>query len=141
MVQGQLTFQGGARIERAGACRICGRALKDPKYAALGIGPICSRKGAGLAGAGDRGAPRSDWRVIESDPIEKLVWIVDEDAGGRSVTNDAEAVVAKLEADFPGYRFFYRDSMGRWDELEHEGARFTGYRANAPAPMFGFLHK
>ena len=30
------------------ACRVCGRGLKNPKWAELGIGPACARKhGAG----------------------------------------------------------------------------------------------
>jgi hypothetical protein len=30
--------------ERHGHCQVCGRALKNPKYVAIGIGPICSGK-------------------------------------------------------------------------------------------------
>lgn len=44
-----------------------------------------------------------------------------------SVTNDAEAVVAYLNTAYPGRRFIYRDSEGRWDELSHEGGVFKGF--------------
>lgn len=38
-----VTFTGGARIERRGYCKVCGRARKNPKYAELGIGPVAKR--------------------------------------------------------------------------------------------------
>lgn len=55
------------------------------------------------------------------------------DCGGpelRTVTNDAEAVVAHLlrEGDLrAGQRLFYRDSERRLDELLHDGVAFTGF--------------
>jgi len=38
--------------------------------------------------------------------------------------------VQELAANYPGFRIIYRDSMGNWDELCHDGALFTGF---APA--------
>ena len=49
---------------------------------------------------------------------------------GRSVTNDAHRVVAELDEVLGGLgqrRLYYRDTTGRYDELKHEGGRFTGY--------------
>jgi len=54
------------------------------------------------------------------------VFIVDED-GPMSVTNDAEAVVAYLNAWHPGKRIIYRDTAGFWDELKHTNGRFDGF--------------
>jgi len=51
--------------------------------------------------------------------------------GARSVTNDAEAVVENLKdvyGGLKGWRILYRDSMGNWDELRHNGETFTGFR-------------
>ena len=128
-----VTFEGGAKVERRGFCRICKRALKNPKYVELGIGPICaSKQGAKMGGAVtnvQRVPPLvSDWHVVKSDSEKRIVWIVDEDRGGKSVTNDAHNVIAMLQADYPDYRIIYRDSMGNWDELCHVGECFTGYR-------------
>ena len=54
------------------------------------------------------------------------VFIIDHDRG-KSVTNDAEAVVSAVYARFPGRRIFYKDTMGQWDELVHRNGRFTGF--------------
>ncbi len=67
------------------------------------------------------------YHVIKS--TFEAVWIVD-DEGVLSVTNDAERVVAELFRTWGARRIFYRDTDGDWDELQHEGAKFTGF---APA--------
>lgn len=55
------------------------------------------------------------------------VAILDNDHG-MSVTNDAEAVVEHLLAEYgPDRRIFYRDTQGDWDELKHDGKRFRNY--------------
>jgi hypothetical protein len=61
--------------------------------------------------------------------------------GARSVTNDAEAVVAELARRFGLHerRVFYRDSMGVWDELKHDGARFTAFAAGCPRDLIAVL--
>lgn len=72
-------------------------------------------------------------RVIASN--DEFVWIVDE--GGeldRTVTNDAEAVVATLHPFYPGRRIMYRDSGGQWDELVHQNGVFTGFNFGGPRP-------
>jgi hypothetical protein len=51
--------------------------------------------------------------------------IIDLDLGNRSVTNDAENVLAKIEAaegrSFTGAPILYRDSMRFWDGLQWDG--------------------
>lgn len=43
-----------------------------------------------------------------------------------SVTNDAENVINSIN---PGVRqVIYQDTMGNWDEIEHDEGRFTGFR-------------
>ncbi len=61
---------------------------------------------------------------------EDVVHIRDLDVG-MSVTNDAENVVEYLYNRFGNRRFFYRDTMGRWDELVHEHGKFTGFRPSS----------
>lgn len=63
---------------------------------------------------------KADYGVIQVD--FDRVFLVDLDMGGRSVTNDAEAVCEELQAAYPGKRVIYRDTMGRWDEMR-VGAR------------------
>ena len=127
-----------ARQVDVGRCVRCGRPLSDPLSRQLGAGPVCRAQGAGRVPdlfGGVRPAlnePRASYDMVRITP--EVVWIRDRDEdGARSVTNDAERVVRELLERFAPEtpRIIYRDSMGRWDELKHDGARFTGF---APAP-------
>lgn len=63
--------------------------------------------------------------------VGDFLLLVDLDLG-KSITNDAENVIADLVRDgalADGKRVLYRDTLGRWDELLHDGMRFTGFRA------------
>lgn len=55
------------------------------------------------------------------------VFIIDQDDGAMSVTNDADAVVAEVVKKHGDKGIIYRDSMGQWSELKHEHGWFTGY--------------
>lgn len=69
--------------------------------------------------------------------VEKqIVFIVDLN-GDKSVTNDAEAVVAKLHSVFPGYRIVYRDTQNDWDELVHRNGTFVTFRPTPNRKEFG----
>lgn len=68
---------------------------------------------------------QSEFSWIAETP--EIVFIVDLDNGGLSVTNDAENVVKACIKLYNGKRIVYRDSMNNWDELEHDGAKFTGF--------------
>jgi hypothetical protein len=51
----------------------------------------------------------------------------------KSVTNAAEAVVKDLIEHFgPNKRFFYYDTIGQLDELQHDGVKFVGFKAGCP---------
>jgi hypothetical protein len=52
------------------------------------------------------------------------LFIKDDDLGGPSLTNDAEQVTRKLLKERGNKRIVYRDSMGNWDELVHDGNEF-----------------
>lgn len=56
-----------------------------------------------------------------------VVFIVDDDSGGMSVTNAAESVCRQCFAAFGNRAIVYRDSMGRWDRLVHAAGRFIGF--------------
>jgi len=66
-----------------------------------------------------------DYR-LEGDDI---LLIIDRNQGGRSVTNDAENVIATLaDRGVPVDRhIIYRDSIGRWDEMIVARGRFEGF--------------
>lgn len=116
------------------SCTRCNRPLKNPASVQNGMGPVCFARSQARGAARQRG-PESDYRVVKIDAAQRIVWIVDYD-GERSVTNDAEAVVAALHVEHPGFRVIYRDTMGLWDELKHEAGRFVGFapaRDMAPA--------
>lgn len=74
-----------------------------------------------------RNEPRAIYRVVSVTP--DIITIRDLD-DGRSVTNDAERIVAKLIAEWGNKRILYYDTMGNLDELLHEAGVFKGY---APA--------
>jgi hypothetical protein len=78
---------------------------------------------------------QSNYDIRAVSVPESIVWIVDRDDGGRSVTNDAERVCNELNAAMPGYRIMYLDTMGRWDELVHECGVFKEYKAGEAAPQ------
>jgi hypothetical protein len=66
------------------------------------------------------------------------VFVIDENIGGRSITNDAEWVWARVATQYPGRRLVYRDTMGRWDEIAitRDGdAVFLPYHGPVPIPQ------
>lgn len=109
-------------------CQRCNRPLKNHESMRIGMGPTCAAKATARIAIRQRG-PESDYRVVKVNTEQRIVWIVDYD-DSRSVTNDAEAVVAALQPEYPGFRVIYRDTDGNWDELKHDGGRFIGF---APA--------
>ncbi len=54
------------------------------------------------------------------------VIILDNNMGGKSVTNDAENVVEYLYNIYGNRRIFYIDSEGILDELRHTKGEFVG---------------
>ena len=73
--------------------------------------------------------PAADRARFSIEVTDNLVVLEDLDQG-RTVTNDADPVIADLaqEGLLRGRRVIYRDTMGRWDELLHDGTRFAGFR-------------
>jgi hypothetical protein len=72
---------------------------------------------------------RADYAV---EVLDDVVAIVDLALGNRSVTNDAEAVIAELVAQGIIHPHLsgpvvHRDSCGIWDELRVRDGRFAGF--------------
>jgi len=76
---------------------------------------------------------RAHYRVTHFRTRKVLAVVdLDDDPSAPSVTNDAERVVGDLVELFArdgllDRRVMYRDSLGVWDELQHDGRRFTGF--------------
>lgn len=87
-------------------------------------------EGARMRNIKVQGRITCDFNVVRV--THDFVFLTDEadKTGGRSVTNAAEAVVAECLREYGKRRIIYRDTGGQWDELVHDGERFTTY---APA--------
>lgn len=85
------------------------------------------------------GAKRSHYQVLAMGKrpgfAQTMLWITDLN-GPKSITNDAEQVVAELTSSFgKDKRIIYRDTQGEWWELIHRNGEFAGYQ---PVPGLGF---
>ena len=69
--------------------------------------------------------------LVEQDKPDRLVIRDIGHETHRSVTNDAENVVATLAGKLGNRRLFYYDSMGEMDELLVKNGQFAGF---APGP-------
>jgi hypothetical protein len=86
--------------------------------------------------------PKNKVRAVYSRTVHRdIIAIVDHDIG-KSVTNDAENVIADLAADFDlsKYQVIYRDARGIWDQLLIDRAgRFAGFssinKSDLPAAL------
>jgi hypothetical protein len=66
---------------------------------------------------------------------EDTIYLVDKNRG-MSVTNDAENVVTEVVNEYGDKKVVYRDSMGNWDELEHEHGKFSDFAPyRGPSPL------
>lgn len=76
---------------------------------------------------------RATYRIAHETP--ETIFIIDLDQG-KSITNDAENVVERVVHDHGSVRIIYRDTMGRWDELVHDGSRFQAFAPyTGPVPQ------
>lgn len=70
--------------------------------------------------------------IIEDDLVEDL----------PSLTNSAESVLKDLDAKIEGLgsrRVFYRDSVGRFDEIRHARGSFIDFVACSPSQQDSFV--
>lgn len=133
----------GSLAEPKGACRRCGRILKNPVHAAAGIGPVCATKGS-RGGVGVSTGVASRCRARYEKVSAEAARLVIRDLGPwdihPTVTNDAENVVAELAEEgmlWDGRRLFYYDSEGRLDELLVRDGRFAGFASGWPSKADG----
>lgn len=74
----------------------------------------------------NNGQAEPDYEIVEVRG--GVVYLVDLDRCGPSVTNSAELVVARVAHRYPGHEIVYRDTTGRWDEMVHHEGAFAGFR-------------
>jgi hypothetical protein len=99
-------------------CKICGKPLSEPLSVKLKIGPVC-RLNQKIDASKDNDLLTFKMRACyDYSVIDGVICIVDNDRG-RSVTNDAENVIADLIADGIDVSrpIIYRDTQGVWDQL------------------------
>jgi len=69
---------------------------------------------------------KADYEIVKAS--DDVIYIVDLDVNGVSVTNDARNVVAEIAVEHPGRQIIYRDTLGRWDEIVHLDGEFEAFR-------------
>lgn len=112
-------------------CGICGRPLTNAASIERGIGPVCA--GGGHPATKETENMRSRY-TAEVEELAGVKAIVIRDTGHnetRSVTNDAERVIADLaERGFPlTLPVIYQDSSGRWDGMTVSAGAFESFYA------------
>jgi len=112
-------------------CGICHKPLTDALSVQLGIGPVC-RLNLKIEEATRRDLFSWDARACyDYEIVNGVVCIVDHDRG-RSVTNDAAAVIDDLIADgvdLSNRPVIYLDTEKTWDMLDVRNDRFAGFRS------------
>ena len=73
--------------------------------------------------------------------VNDLMVIIFDDKSTPSVSESADAVIQDLNTKVGGLglrRVYYRDSVGRFDELRHSNGVFTGFAACKPSQQEAF---
>ncbi len=119
-------------------CTHCGKPLTDPISIQRGIGPDCwrNRLDQDRTRNGNLFGNQADfsWGIDG-----KILWLKDNGGPGRSLTNDMENALARIQAELDqtpinGYTIIYRDSEGVWD-----GVRLTRFDLQAVFLDFQWL--
>lgn len=73
-----------------------------------------------------------NYKVIDFEG-RPAITIIDEDLGGKSVTNDIQYAIKRIERekgiDADNYLIVYRDSNGDWDGWNNKEQRFISINA------------
>lgn len=71
------------------------------------------------------------YEIVANDDALMVIRDISHLTGGRTITNDAEGVVADLHRHHAlgERRLLYYDSDGDLDELKHKGGTFLGFAA------------
>jgi hypothetical protein len=75
---------------------------------------------------------------------DNVVYIIDLDDGGMSVTNDIDNVIAEICNDeaivVDDYNWVYRDTSGQWDEYDPVSCEFNILGAVTPEEAYTKLN-
>jgi hypothetical protein len=73
-----------------------------------------------------------EYGCVPSDQQIPVICVEDANAGGMSVTNDIEAVVAEVVEKYGSHLIVYKDSEGEWMAVAHDNGRFLRFVAVGP---------
>ncbi|HYD61941.1 MAG TPA: DUF6011 domain-containing protein [Noviherbaspirillum sp.] len=116
---------------QATTCSCCGKPLTDPVSVEIGMGPVCRISNKEKEVQNKNGNLFANRASYDFTIEQGIVCVVDLD-NGRSVTNDAENVIADLAAkgiDLDTHLVIYRDTLGVWDQLQVSNLRFAGFKS------------
>ncbi|WP_110721425.1 DUF6011 domain-containing protein [Thiolinea disciformis] len=110
-------------------CLCCGKKLSDPLSMEVGLGPICRMTIKNKKDVEPELFGGSNFVFYH---LEGVLCIVDLDTGGKSVTNDMENILARLQnengIDLYAQPIMYRDSLKIWDGVQvHPVGKRTFY--------------
>lgn len=57
------------------------------------------------------------WMVVNS--TDKYVFLKDLNDGGKTITNDAEAVLTRMARTYPAHQVVYQDTNGLWWKIRN----------------------
>jgi len=101
-------------------CKICGKELTNPVSIVIGVGPVC--RGENIHK--ERSTPNMFPSEYSYHFDEGILVIIDH-GGVKSVTNDMENIIAKIESDkgisISDCPIMYKDSIGVFDAVKYIG--------------------
>lgn len=109
-------------------CICCGKKLSDPISMDVGFGPICRMH---IKNRRDEEPELFGGSNYIFYFCEEVLCIVDLDTGGKSVTNDIDNILKKLQKengiDLYAQPIMYCDSMKIWDGIQVDRVGRTGF--------------
>ena len=124
-------------------CKKCHRRLSDPESIARGYGPVCY--GANVVKKqkehkkpfGDADDSHYEYRIDKA--VAPVLVIKDLNLGGKSVTNNIEAIIYKIAKEtgssleaISGMKIIYRDSDGYYDGVRINGRGIASFYPIVP---------
>lgn len=107
-------------------CNICGKPLTDPISIKRGMGPDCWASRIANSRADKTANLFSNQANYSWGIDDTILWLKDNGGPGRSLTNDMENALARIQAELDkpinAFTIIYLDSDGCWD-----GVRLTKF--------------
>lgn len=88
--------------------KACARTIED----GTGLGMVITMTVTNVNYVAKRCGTNMGWIVVRS--TDKYVFLKDLDDGGKTITNDAEAVLKRMARTYPAHQVVYQDTDGLW---------------------------